>query len=443
MDVISLSKAGYINGSLSTSQSLASVVSAFIIGSPTSTSTSTSTVGSKRYLGTSSSATVYPVTVAVDGLIQGVQLGMASGESPVSLVSSNVQITVSSTLIAEDSNSFFSTPATASQQAYGTIAPKITLGPNGVSSCNFPGGYSHMSVLQWATNPYPYSTDVKTTLFRISAASEEAGSATRINASVSHVDGLPAYTVALQFSIVHHNLTITDSSLAVRRSKSNYSIPVCTLYNGVAYVPCKGCNVSSYTDYNVTYSCFDITQICPTAAITSPSGTKINIPQSATNLSVSATSTLSAGTSLSRNAASTDRLYPQDRGWMGGGRLFGAEEEQLIDKDTRISQFAASISDATEAPAYGALITSIKQEIIDVLTSNPFKLNLKASTSVLSFVGVLGGIILVSLVYLLRLDYNEKLFKTYVKKDADELMRKLEVNIKRGENGIIEVRWLL
>jgi hypothetical protein len=36
---------------------------------------------------------------------------------------------------------------------------------------------------------------------------------------------------------------------------------------GVAYVACSGCNISSYTNSNVTYSCYDISQLCPSRSI--------------------------------------------------------------------------------------------------------------------------------------------------------------------------------
>ena len=48
------------------------------------------------------------------------------------------------------------------------------------------------------------------------------------------------------------------------KAKSNFSLPACSQYNGQAYVSCGHCNVSSYSLYNVTYGCYDITNLCPT-----------------------------------------------------------------------------------------------------------------------------------------------------------------------------------
>ena len=47
---------------------------------------------------------VFNVSVAASSLVQGIQLGMASGEIPVSLVSPNVQLRVTSTLIFASSS---------------------------------------------------------------------------------------------------------------------------------------------------------------------------------------------------------------------------------------------------------------------------------------------------------------------------------------------------
>jgi hypothetical protein len=58
----------------------------------------------------------------------------------------------------------------------------------------------------------------------------------------------PAYFVTLQYSI-EKDLNFT----AIRNgANTNISLPECTLYDGSSYVGCMGCNVSSYTNYNVS-----------------------------------------------------------------------------------------------------------------------------------------------------------------------------------------------
>ena len=77
---------------------------------------------------------VYDVSTAASWLVEGVQLGMASGEVPVSLVTPNIQLSVTSTLISASSNIVLTTPATVSQLSYGSVQPKITLGQAGLTS---------------------------------------------------------------------------------------------------------------------------------------------------------------------------------------------------------------------------------------------------------------------------------------------------------------------
>ena len=136
--VSSLSSRGYLAGS---AQLLADLVSVFTVQ------------GTSATYGTYTGA-VNNVSRAASSLVQGVQLGMASGEVPVSLVTPNIQLSVTSTLIFASSNIVLTTPATGSQLAHRSIQPKVTLGPKGLRDCGATNEYAHLSVLQWSINPY-------------------------------------------------------------------------------------------------------------------------------------------------------------------------------------------------------------------------------------------------------------------------------------------------
>jgi hypothetical protein len=335
----------------------------------------------------------YPVEPAVQGLVSGVLMSMASGEEPISLTSDNIQITVSKKQVTSLGNEVLSPPSTAAQSAYGSIPPKISLGPNGLSSCVFTGGYAQLSLLQWGNNPYPDSNSVKSPLLRFSSTStaptntNTSGTPT-VTPLVSKVNltllGVPVYTITLQFSTIQDfNFSAQESGLR----KTNFTLPVCTLFNGVTYVPCRGCNISSYTNTNVTYSCFDITQLCPTT-------TTVN-------------RYLKSG--MDRNSVDNNTK-----------------------KQSRILQSEA----LEEISVYGALLESIGAEISDVLSSNPFNLDLSKAVAILSFMGCLIGFILIFLVIFLRLDYQERLQRTYVLNENRARAKKiLEENIGKGGNG--------
>ena len=315
-------------------------------------------------------------------MVKGVELGMVPGQAPVSLVSANVQLVMTSALVSSTGNLNLAVSATAAQSAYGAIQPKITLGVAGLAGCTFPGGYAQLSVLQWGNNPFSGSTGVKSPLLRFSSSQKSTTttvSAASLRSQVSQnsttflLPGVPAYTIALQFS-AFQNFSFSASNQI--SSKSNFTLPACTLYNGAAYVPCNGCNVSSYTNYNVTYSCFDVTQLCQT-------------------------------TSIGRNLQEIGEDYTD------------------IEYNSH-SRGLATNSDAqtSDALTYGVVISSIIYEFTTVLSNNPFLLNPALSKGVLIFMGCLAGSMILILYYLLRYDYHENMQTKYTKGEGDAIARK-------------------
>ena len=356
---------------------------------------------------------IYPIYLQVYKLISGVQDGMASGEAPVSLISTNMQIGISSILVSASGNSVLDTPPTAAQSAYGAIQPKITLGPAGMAGCSFHSGYAHTSALQWSRNPFPGSSGVKSSLVRVLAVPQGAEvmvqgllrSSRHLTSAVFSMPSVPAYTVALQFSSIQDfNFSAVNSrTVATTRGKTNFTLPACTVYNGVAYVPCVGCNLSSYTDYNVTYSCFDIKQLC-------------------------------------QRSDFTRRL--EDGVLEKAGSLVSDSEGVEGVNIRQRERFLQSSTGTRSSSTYGVLIQSISAELSSVLSANPFTLDYKHSTGVLAFTGCLGGLIIFMLLYFLRLDDREKLQKKYVKAESVAMARKLlEEDLKNGGKGDLSVAY--
>lgn len=197
---------------------------------------------------------------------------MASGEESVRLASANIQVEVSNILVTDLSNTVFSTPYTTAQSFSGAIPPKLALGPNGLSSCYSPEtGYAELSLLQWSNNPYLNSQSIQAPLIRFTTTTtittnttEKVALASLDKAAVISLLGVPDNTISLQFSVIQDfNFTAGLAGL----KNSNFTLPACTLYDGVKYVACKGGNISSYTNSNVTYGCFDMTQLCPSSLV--------------------------------------------------------------------------------------------------------------------------------------------------------------------------------
>ncbi len=78
------------------------------------------------------------------------------------------------------------------------------------------------------------------------------------------------YYVTLQFSVKKSfNFTSirASTSAGAGARRGNLTVPECTLNNGKAYVSCGSCNVNSFTDYNVTYGCYDASKLCPSVHV--------------------------------------------------------------------------------------------------------------------------------------------------------------------------------
>ena len=404
LTVTSLARKGYLVGSTVNAQLLAELISVYTVANAVKGS----------YTGLS----MYNVSTAASWLVEGVQLGMASGELPIALVTPSIQVVVVSELITTSSGLVLSTPPTAAQAAYGSIQPKITFGPNGLSACPFSGGYGYaqLSALQWSVNPYPGSGSmaVVSPLLRLTSSAEAATAIVTVSMQSSgsglvksqvqqdHVTislpGVPAYYITLQFSS-KQAFNFSAETAAVR-GQTNFTLPACSQYNGAAYVPCRGCNISSYTDYNVTYSCFDITQLCPS------SGGKSNFVV----------------------AESASRSLAIDRSYLVSGDK-GMTSMRGLGSSYSSTAPVSSLS-------YGVLIQSIRAELHDVLSSNPFELDLAHSTVVLTFMGCLCGVIIIMIYYSLKRDYNDMLYKNYIKSEAENTAKRmLEEEIKNGGTG--------
>ena len=332
----------------------------------------------------------------------GVQSEMAGGEVPMVLHAKNLQLAITNSLVSSIGNTVLTIPPMTSNSAYGSLSPKLTLGPMGLSQCPSIGSYAQLSVLQWSTNPYANSKTMKSPLMRFSAETRNAASATTTTMALGQSNtyrpsSVPAYTLSFQFSSPQiFNFSAALNFNETGRRNSNYTIPACTQYDGTQYLPCNGCNVTSYTNYNVTYSCYDITQICPT---------------------------LAKKRSLRDSDTDSD-----NNSWIDDRHL----DSYTFPQSGNSTKNPSTVAIAT----YGTLVRSVVAELSSVLSRNPYTRDLKQSTTVLIFVGSLSGFILIMLLALLKRDDEEKLHKTYVKTESDMNAKKLlDDDIKKGTKG--------
>ena len=329
------------------------------------------------------------------------QLAMVLGEYPIHLLTSNVQLGVLSTLVTTDGDQDIVVPQRRGSQSNEALQHKVALGPEGLTTCINIGSYARIAILQWAVNPYAGSKSIESSLLVVSSdvqAPENLPPGLIFNqakgSNTYKQSSIPAYTLTIQFSTPKNfdfEAAVNYSSGA--KSRSNYTIPQCTQYDGEAYVPCDACNISSYTNYNVTYSCFDATPLCP------------------------------------KNDARRrlDELYADD------------DSDDLVSAAARASSRRLQVLDddgnaATTTPAtFGMLVQSITGVLSGVLSQNPF---FHPSTAVLIFVGCLSGFICLMLLCFLKRDNEEKTKKNYLSIDIKTKARKLlEEDIRHGRAG--------
>lgn len=341
----------------------------------------------------------------------------------------NVQVIVTSELISVTDNSHLYTPPMKYRTEGAAVQPKISIGPGGLSACAFSGGYAHLSVLRWSKNPHGQSESVRSPLLRLAldphhgteslqnpfsvdkdgiSRRKELSSSNKTvpNSASFNLSGIPAYSVTLQFSRkIEFNFSATaDLSLKSSRGRAlNYTLPACTVYNGVKYVPCKGCNISTFTNYNVTYACYDVHQLCP---------------QPSTPMKMAMQSHL-LDTVREENRASEGEIMERE-----------GEGEDVWSRDLSVADHGS------QASTYGVLLESIIEELSSVLSNNPFALNLTANKTILCFVSLLGGFIVAMLLYLLRVDYDESVERRYMGEECEAAVRdQVAEDIKSGGKG--------
>jgi hypothetical protein len=336
---------------------------------------------------------------------------MVAGQSPITLVSGNIQLTVTSDLVPSTANTSYVVPSSGGAVNGQSL---VTLGPHGLSSCPNIGTYAQLTVLQWSVNPYSGSRGVKSALVRFSTALQATSdvafvSKAQVNGHASSytytLPGVPVYMLSIQYSVkAKFNFSAMGSYRNMGKGATNFTIPGCTQNDGVKYMHCRGCNISSYTNYNVTYSCYDLSQVCPTIVV-------------------------------------RRQLLDGGSDSTGGMEDYWEEESEELEFSDPLG-YSRSLLNTDDGGSevspstYGVLLESIGAEFSEVLGSNPFALNLADSTVVLVFVGCLSGFILIALLCLLKVDANEKVHQTYVKKEADlRARRKFEDDIRRGQFG--------
>jgi hypothetical protein len=327
---------GYIAGSqASTVQFLAGSISQFV---------DVSSSGSSAYLSEGL------ITAALDSMISGVSSSMLVGQSPQAIVANNIRVHIVNLLVDSLANITLTPPLTDAETAYGTVPSSITLPSTGLEACDLPRGHTHISIMQWALNPYN-SSFLNSPTLRFSSSGAASMRRSLQDTVTIGMDFVPAYYVTMQFSTP---MSLNFTAQRMGQGMANITLPECAFYDGTAYTGCNGCNISSYTNYNVTYACYDISVLC---------------------------------------AVSSARRLQLDR--VDPGRALA----YTVDDDG---------GSATSIAHYSSLAVAIGQEIGGVLSENPFAIKTAMSRSVLVFVSGMVIVLLIGCIVCLKWDSFER-----------------------------------
>lgn len=306
-------------------------------------------------------------------ITKGLLLNMANGQEKMHYDSPNFKLTLVRDAISHLSYAPYTPPSDA-------IPPSISFTNDSVSACDDGFGYAKLGVIGFGLNPYPNSYRVTTPIFRTQSHAHTVVASRELSAAeiTNPANFTPAFYFTLQFSRKQEFDFSLDPN-SIRAKTSNITFPFCRLYDGSKYVPCDSCNITSYTDYNVTYGCTNINQICDA---------------------------------------------PEDG--IGGGRRLTLEEEDSVrwyyesialGRDPTVEYlsrklFTLSGDDDGSSTDYGSgtvsqfgsITTNLLKEVDLVFSVNIFAINPKEAIPILVFVGTLFFCFLAGMIFFARWD---------------------------------------
>jgi len=178
---------------------------------------------------------------SLKSLQTGIQSSMVPGQYPVVTMSANMKMSVHYDIMSSLYNSTLTAGKLSGYRSYSTqIQSHLTLPTTGLDVCGYQGSYAQFSVMESGTNVFTNNSELVSGMFSLSFAK----STVRANLPDSEQN----YTLVQQFPI--------PQSLNSTRTP-----PQCVdVVNGTVF-PCP-CELRSFTEYNATFECRDVFNLC-------------------------------------------------------------------------------------------------------------------------------------------------------------------------------------
>jgi hypothetical protein len=224
--------------------------------------------GATQFVKSASNASA--LAEALSQISGGVATSMTNGQDPVDITSGGMRMKVVKSQASTVSK--LEPPRSAAEKAYDQpAATGMEMAPGSASDCDSGGGYVSISVVQWSSSPFPGADSLETPQMKFESSVADS-TVQRRRRKLSHSgddDGpysgqTPSYYISFQFNAPKSFDPNIDYVHASPLELSNVTFPECTFFDPESqdYKPCEGCTISSYTNYNVTYGCYDIGSIC-------------------------------------------------------------------------------------------------------------------------------------------------------------------------------------
>ena len=355
------------------------------------------------------------VRQAADGISKGIFSVMTEGQVSVTVSSNDVLCTCSKPLVTSVTSSFQLSPPSPLQIDEGDDnneqLPRIQLTGNSLQACGFGGDYAQLSALRYGSNPIQNSEDVKSPLLRFLAVippsiSGKIQSVPPVNPP-TNMDGLipsyelPAYYVTLPLIATQ---SFNFDAFYNNRTDKNYTLPICSVFNGKSYVNCGNCKISSYSNTNVTFGCFDVENICPS-------------PQKRIR-----------SRRLRRSSNNGDDVTQDDI----------IQDDVLGDDITADDDGGPRFIPQSAGTTFAALFESIGAEFKDVLSLNLNTIDLDKGTPVFILTGCLIFCIIAGVIFFLKWDKLDRHKAVYLREYEMKALRdKIEDDLRIGGSGAI------
>jgi hypothetical protein len=332
---------------------------------------------------------------------------------------------------------------------YGAITSRIVVPGTGISSCSS-RGYAQVSALGYASNPHPNSKAVKSPLLQFGAATSvrtlkikkavladgrNLGTSTPSPSSkaTTTVVQTYAYYIILQYSAKQHfNLSIQASPYSKHH---NVTLPVCSIYDSATlkYKSCGNCSISSYTNYNATFGCRNIRELCPQASSSRRlEGSDDQYTEE------------DEEEEEEEEEEDDDEIYRQFETGNEERMRRLSEADPLKDDDytpsaddgVPLGDDEFSTKESVSSSDFGSIFAAIGAELASVLSSNPFAADLSKAVGTLAFVGGLAATIIIGLFYFLKWDKTERHQAVYMLDDRRKYnISMISDDLRKGGNG--------